>query len=211
MSVEVFNMDQGSLDWFRVRSGCITASNFKVLFMTGRGGKGPSESRAAYMRQLAGEILTGEPADAFETEHTLRGHGMEQEARDFYALRSGMEPEQVGFIRRAVGEGFAGASPDSLIGADGLLEIKTRMPKHQIAVLLDGTLPEEHAAQVQGQLWVTGRAWCDYLSYWPGLPPLEIRVQRDPEMMAKLDAAVPAFVSELQAMVKAIEALKVAA
>jgi len=163
----------------------------------GRGG-GESKTRRTYLLKLVGERLTGEPAESFSNAHTDRGKQMEAEARDAYVLVRDLEPQLVGFVRRDDVE--AGCSPDGLLGDDGVLEIKTKLPHLQLDVLLDGKLPAEHLAQVQGALWITGRAWCDFVSYWPRLPIFITRVHRDEAYIAKLAAAVAEFNAELRAM-----------
>lgn len=199
-SVEFLAMQQGSLDWFRARMGIPTASEFQAIMTKGRGGA-DSKTRRTYMLKLAGEILTGEPADTFQSEHMLRGQALEDEARDWYALRTDAELERIGFVRAELEHGAAGASPDSLVNDDGLLEVKTKLPHLHIAGLLEGALPDEHKAQIQGQLWLTGRAWCDYLSYWPRLRPLVIRVPRDEAYIAELATQVSVFLAELRDVV----------
>src|SRR3546814_4496891 len=92
--------------------------------------------------------------------HTERGHEQEPEARSLYAFMRDVEPVQIGFIRR----GPLGCSPDSLVAGDGLLEIKTKLGHLQIEVLEAGVLPSEHRPQVQAQMWISGRKWCDFLS-----------------------------------------------
>lgn len=201
IDVEYHAMQQGSLDWHRIRMGCATASEFGTIIAKGRGESGASKGRATYMYKLAGEILTGQPTEAFSNEHMLRGQLMEDEARDYYAMQRDVEPQRIGFLRAALFGGYVGASPDSLIGDDGLLEVKTRLPHLQIPVLLAGAMPEEHRAQVQGQLWLSGRAWCDYVSYWPKIKPLIVRVHRDEEYIKTLSASVGLFLAELDELV----------
>ena len=129
-----------------------------------------------------------------------RGKIMEDEAREVYAFMTDEEPLRVGFIKN----GRAGASPDSLLGDVGGLEIKTAIPAVQIERLQRGTLPSEHVAQVQGCLWITGRQWWDFVSFWPRLPPLIVRVERDEAYIAKLAEAVAAFNSEVDNIVQSI-------
>src|SRR5690606_21526041 len=101
---------------------------FKTVQASGKGG-GESVTRAKYLRQLAGEILTGEPAPAgYSNDHMLRGQEQEDDARRLFSLITDLEPERVGFVR----EGRAGCSPDSLIGAEAGLEIKCAIPAVQI-------------------------------------------------------------------------------
>lgn len=120
-------------------------------------------TRKAYLRKLAGEVLTGEPMETYTNPHMERGKVMEDEARDLYAFMTDADPQRVGFIR---GDN-CGASPDSLVGDDGGLEIKTALPHIQIERLLNDDLPSEHKAQVHGCMWVTGRKWWDFVSYEP--------------------------------------------
>lgn len=191
--LEIFDFEQGSADWFECRRGIPTASNFAALLAKGEG-----KTRRSYLLKLAGEAITGELAEAYTNAHMERGHVMESEARALYAFAQDVEPAPVGFMRR----GRAGASPDSLIGSDGLLEIKTKLPHLQLDVLDRGKLPSEHVAQVQGQLWISGREWCDFVSYWPRLPPFIIRVHRDEKYIDTLRQSVAEFVAELDSYIQ---------
>ena len=198
--LEVIECEQGTPEWFAARAGLPTASEFSTILAKGKDG-GASVTRAKYMRQLAGEILTSEAApEGYSNAHMERGKLMEDEAREVYAFMTNEEPIRVGFIKN----GRAGASPDSLLGDIGGLEIKTAIPAVQIERLQRGTLPSEHVAQVQGCLWITGRQWWDFVSFWPRLPPLIVRVERDEAYIAKLAEAVAAFNTELDNIVQSI-------
>lgn len=198
--MEIIDCEQGSAQWFAARAGIPTASEFSTVMAKGRDG-GASITRAKYMRRLAYELYSGEPApEGYSNAHMERGRDMEDEARRLYAFMEDATPERVGFVRA----GRAGCSPDSLIGAAGGLEIKTAIPEVQIERLQRGTLPTEYRAQVQGSLWLTGRDWWDFCSYWPKLPPLIIRVQPDRAYIADLASAVDAFNEELDAMVESL-------
>lgn len=188
MELEIFDCEQNTPEWFEARRGIVTASRFSDVLAKGQG-----ITRRKYLLTLAGEAITGECAETFSNAHTERGHAMEEEARDIYAFQHDVEPVKVGFMRR----GRAGASPDRLIGNDGLLEIKTKLPHLQLDVLDKGKMPSEHVAQVQGQLMVSGRDWCDFVSYWPRLPMFCIRVYRDDKYIAELNQAIADFVGEL--------------
>lgn len=194
--MQVHDMPQGSPEWLAVRRGLPTASMFATIMAQGRGG-GESKTRQTYLYKLAGEILTGEPMDNFSNGHMERGHAMEPEARQFYAFMQDAEPQQVGFITN----GQKGCSPDSLIGNDGMLEIKTKLPHLMLAAHEHGGFPSEHWAQCQGQLWVAEREWVDLTCYWPRLKPLIVRAHRDEPYIAKLSAAVDQFNDELAALV----------
>lgn len=194
--MEIFeDLEQGTEEWFEVRRGLPTASNFATIMAKGEG-----KTRSQYMRKLAGEILTGELAEQFSNAHTERGNAMEDEARQAYAFVESAEIKRVGFIRN----GQKGASPDSLIGNDGGLEIKTALPHIQIDRLERDRLPPEHRAQVQGNLWVSEREWWDFVSYWPKLPILTVRVYRDEAFIKEMSDEVDRFNDELAALVEKI-------
>ena len=204
--LQIIDVEQGSEAWHAARLGIPTASMFATVMASGRGG-GESKMRRKYMLRLVGERITGQPQESYSNAHMERGKEMEAEARELYALVSGNNPELVGFMRR----GQVGASPDSLIGDDGLLEIKTKQPDLQIEVLLANRLPPEHEAQVQGQLWVSGRSWCDFASYWPGLPIFVHRVERNERRIAEIAVAVEQFNQELEAVLAQLAVFRSAA
>ena len=194
------DIEQGSIEWFECRKGIPTASEFSTVMAEGKGGS-TSVTRAKYLRQLAGEILTDEPAPAgYSNAHMERGHEQEDDARRLFSLIMDLEPERIGFVRG----GRAGCSPDSLIGEDAGLEIKCAIPAVQIDRLERGRLPPEHVAQVQGSLWVTGRRHWWFTSYCPRLPPLIVKVERDEAYIAQLAKAVDAFNDELDNIVQSI-------
>jgi hypothetical protein len=209
MAATVYSEDecrQGTPEWFEIRKGLPTASEFsKVMAKVGpRGGTSHKEyvGRMQYMRELAGEIITGEVRDAewLGNRHTERGKEREAEARDLYALMHDVEPQRVGFIRN----GNCGASPDSLIGDDGGLEIKDCLPHLQIERLQDKTLPGQYKWQVIGSLLVSERGWWDFMSHSRGLPPFITRVRREDvqQELAELRAGIDRFVEELNLLVE---------
>jgi hypothetical protein len=161
-----------------------------------KGGK--SLTRIDYLNKLAGELLTGDPMDNYVSADMERGKIMEDEARDLYAFQNGIDPQRVGFVK----SGNKGASPDSLIGDNGGLEIKSAAAHVQIKRLLNEKLPSEHKAQVQGNLWICEREWWDFCSYSPKLPLFVIRVYRDEDYIAKIASEVELFNIELQQTVE---------
>lgn len=197
MELEIFtDFEQGSDDWFKARLGIPTASVFSTVMAKGKGG-GESITRRKLMLNLIGEQMTGKPAPGYSNKHMERGHEMEPDARALYAMLKDVEPQQVAFLRR----GRVGASPDSLVGNDGMLEIKTKQPDLHLEAFLARRLPPEHKAQCQGQLWVAQREWLDFVSYWPGLPPLIVRVDRDEPYIATIKKAVDDFLSEMDDLI----------
>ena len=200
MTLEIFDCEQRSPEWFRERLGIPTASQFATVLAKGRGG-GESKTRRTYLLKLAGERLTGEPMDSYSNHHMERGRMMEEEARNAYAFMCDAEPAPVGFIRN----GDAGASPESLLGDKGLLEIKTALPHILIDTLLKDKSPAEHWGQVQGQLWVSEREWCELVVYWPMLPLFVRRIPRDEDYIKKLSGEVARFNAELAEVVNKIQ------
>lgn len=190
--MQIHSCEQGSEEWFLCRLGLPTASMFATVMAKGKDG-GTSVTRKDYLYKLAGEILTGDPMDNYSNGHMERGHEMEGAAREMYAFVNDAEPELVGFISNH----GAGASPDSLIDANGLLEIKTKLPNRHIEALFRDDIPPEHRAQCQGQLWIAEREWLDLAIYWPKLPLIVRRVTRDEAYIAGLASAVAAFNAEL--------------
>jgi hypothetical protein len=196
--MQIIECEQGSPEWFAARAGLPTASEFSTIMAKGKDG-GQSVTRLTYMRKLAGEILTGEPMENYTNAHMERGRVMEDEARDLYAFMTDCEPQRVGFIRN----GDKGCSPDSLIGANGGLEIKSALAHIQIERLSRGDLPPEHRAQVQGSIWVAEREWWDFVSYGGAKLPLFVhRVPRDDGYIATIAGAVAKFNDELAALVE---------
>jgi hypothetical protein len=195
----IYDVPQGSEDWFRLRAGVPTASCFDQILAKGKNGA-ESLTRSRYMRTLAAERITGEPGEQFETDAMRRGKMMEADAREHYALMHDAELDLVGFVKN----GIAGCSPDALLGENGIIEIKTKRGDILIEVLLKGDLPPEHVAQVQGSLWVTEREFCDFVAYWPGLPTFVKRCHRDETYIAKLAEEIARFDVEVAAIVERV-------
>jgi YqaJ-like viral recombinase domain len=182
--------EQGSIDWIEARLGIPTASRFDEI-ITPKTMK-MSASCEKYACELIAEKILGYPMDQASSSFMVRGSVLEKKAVDFYELRRDCDTEKVGVILRD--DRRVGCSPDRLVGVDGLLEIKCPNAANHIGYLLDAD-GIGYRAQVQGQLWVTGRSWVDTLSYNPELPPALVRVQRDEEFIGKLAQAVDHFLS----------------
>jgi hypothetical protein len=206
MELQIFDCVQGTPEWFAARAGIPTASEFDTVLAKGKGG-GESKTRRTYMLKLIGERLTREPMYSYSNDHMQRGKDMEAEARDLYQMIAELDCQQVGFLRR----GEAGCSPDSLVGNDGMLEIKTKLPHLQLDCILYDEFPSEHRAQCQGQLWIAEREWVDFVSYWPGLPLFAKRVFRDEEYIKRLAEAVRVFNAEMEETIAKIQQYRRAA
>lgn len=199
--MQLIDCEQNSEEWLKARMGIPTASEFSTVMAKGRGG-GDSKTRQTYLYKLAGEIITGQPMESFTSVHTERGHAMEAEARSAYEFMIDADCQRVGFIR----SGRKGASPDSLVGDVGLVEIKTKLPHLVIEALLRGEFPPEHKAQCQGQLWVSEREWVDIAVYWPGMPLFVTRAVRDEPYIREMSSAVDQFNAELDMIVDRVRA-----
>ncbi len=199
--MKIINCDQRSNEWFQAKLGIPSASNFdKIITASGK----PSAQSKNYMYKLAGEKVSNFVEEGHQSAAMLRGIELEEEARQMYQIVSGNEVEQVGFCITE-GEAVFGCSPDGLIGDDGLVEVKCPLIHTHVGYLMDNKLPNEYFQQVQGQLLVTGRKWCDFVSYFPGLKPLIVRVERDNEFLKLLEAELVLFCKKLT---ETIEKLK---
>jgi hypothetical protein len=189
------DLEQGSAEWLEIRMGIVTMSNMSALLVNGKGEEGFGAEAFTYMNTLIGERITQEIADPFTgNRHTERGHELEPKARALYEMQTDHSCEQVAII---LNHG-CGYSPDSLVGADGLNEIKTKLPKYQVELILSGEVPKEHLAQCQGGLWISGREWIDFISYWPGMPLFVKRLHRDEAMIRKMAERAKTFYELLE-------------
>lgn len=189
MIIETFA--QGSAAWHKARLGIPTASHFDdivtpKLFKPSTGAKG-------YRTRLLAEWLTGIPADAAQSGFMDRGKGLEDEAARQYAYERDVDVAKVGCVLRD--DRLVACSPDRLVGEDGLLEIKCPAATTHVRNLLEGM--GGYAGQVQGGLWLTGRAWCDLVSWHPDMPVAIVRIERDEEHIEALRKHVSVFVAEL--------------
>lgn len=189
----VHDLKQGSPEWIAARLGIPTASRFGEI-LTAKTRK-PSSSAQKYMCGLIAERLIGSPVDNASSEFMLRGSAMESEAVAAYEFEHDCQTMLVGFVTDDLHRW--GCSPDRLVGDEGLLEIKCPSAAVHVAALL-GMRDEEHAAQAQGQLWITGRRWVDLLYYNPAMPTHRVRIERDEEHVGQIAAAVGAFCDTLE-------------
>lgn len=191
--------EQGSDGWFLDRLGHATASNFSDVLAKGEG-----KTRKSYMMRLLAERLTGKPTETFSNKHTDRGTEHEPFARLAYEALTGNLVEEVGFIAHP--DMKAGSSPDGLIDKDGGVEIKSVIPTVQLETIAKGGFPSSHRAQIMGNLWTTGRAWWDFVSYSPDLPEnlrlYVFRVERDQAYIDELEKEVIRFLAELYELEK---------
>lgn len=200
-------IEQGSPEWFAQRLGCVTASRVADVIAKTRTGWGAS--RANYAAQLIAERLTGVVQESYSNAAMTWGTEKEPEARATYEFFTNSTVVEVGFVPHpSIAE--TGASPDGLVGDDGLVEIKAPLTATHIEILLGQKVPEKYILQMQWQMACTGRAWCDFVSFDPRLPAsmsLFIkRVPRDDAMIASLETDVADFLNELRLTVHRLRA-----
>jgi hypothetical protein len=168
------DVEQGTPEWWEARLGIPTASEFDKILTPAN--LKPSTSAETYLNKLVGEWVRGRPDETFKSEWMKRGNIIEPEARDFYAFQYDLEPIQVGFCK--TDDGRYGCSPDSLVGDEGGVEIKSLSPGEMVKFIIEQRVPLKHKLQVIGCMLVTGREWWDFLAYHPDIRPPKIRVYR---------------------------------
>ena len=191
----MIDCQQGTPEWLMVRSGIPTASMFDKILTPKR--LELSAQSVDYMNALLAERIMGHPVQEHVTFWIERGSMLESKAVKNYEFQRDMDTEEVGFCSND--DGTIGASPDRLVGADGLLEIKCPSEAIHVGYLRgDQGAYEKYRLQCQGQLWITGREWVDIMSYHPDMPDALFRIPRDEEIIAKIDAAVTLFSAALE-------------
>lgn len=194
-------MEQRSAEWFAARLGCVTASRVKDVMASGRGGA-PSATRKNYMMELLCERLTGQQSgpDLSNKPAVQRGVELEPFACMAYEANKGLMVVETGLVMHPTIAGF-GASPDGLVGDDGVLEIKCPNTATHIATMQSERHDPQYEWQMLAQMACTGRAWTDFVSYDDRLPePLQYvchRFERDFKRIRSMEAEVSAFLEEL--------------
>lgn len=198
----IVDVEQGSEAWFQARLGLPTASHFGVIMASGRDG-GDSMSRAQYLYRLAGEQITGKVAEeTFKSRAMERGKEMEPEAVADYERRHDTTVKRVGLGINFAGVRRCGASPDGLVGFDGGIETKTMRPDLMIPLLMKPVaMPNEHRAQVMGNMHVWERDWWDLKIFYTRMPDFTVRVDRDPAYIRLLDEQIQVFNHDLKKLV----------
>ena len=196
-------------EWFAARLGKATASRMADITATLRGG-GYGASRSNYMAELVLERITGNPTQGFTSAAMQWGTDTEPLARAAYEWREGAVVEEVGFVGHPAIE-MAGASPDGLVGADGMLEIKAPQAPQHLATILGEPIKDRYLQQMQWQMACAGpdRKWCDFVSFNPLFPErmsyFRQRIERDQVLINDLEREVDIFLSDLADTVRQLE------
>ena len=201
-------MEQRTPEWFQKRLGKVTASRIADLMAKTK--TGPGASRANYLAQLVTERLTGTPTEGFQSPAMTWGIEQEAAARAAYSARTGVLVDEVDFVDHPTMQ--AGASPDGLVGEDGLIEIKCPNTSTMLEYLEDRTIPQKYRLQIQWQLAVTGRDWCDFVAFDPRLPEhlqlLVIREPRNTDLVVEITHEVNRFLAEVERKVAFLKELR---
>lgn len=197
---------QGSPQWLAARCGSLGASQVHEALAKTKTGWGAG--RANTLATLVVERLTGCPAPTFTNDAMRWGTETEPQARDAYSFHADVDVVEVGLVRHPTIE-RTHASPDGMIGADGLLEIKCPTSSTHKDTLLGASIAGKYITQVQWQLACTGRAWCDWVSFDPRFPgEMQLfvqRIQRDEALIAELEREVSTFLAEVAAQVEQLQ------
>jgi putative phage-type endonuclease len=201
-------MEQRTPEWFARRLGKVTASRIADLMAKTK--TGPGASRANYLAQLVTERLTGTPTEGFQSPAMTWGIEQEAAARAAYSARMGVLVDEVDFVDHPTMQ--AGASPDGLVGDNGLIEIKCPNTSTMLEYLEDRTIPQKYRLQIQWQLAVTGRDWCDFVAFDPRLPEhlqlLVIREPRNTDLVVEITHEVNRFLAEVERKVAFLKELR---
>lgn len=199
------DIEQNSDAWRKIRAGKLTASRMSDALAKTKTGWGAS--RANLMAQLIAERLTGEPQESYQNEAMRWGTEKEPDARDAYAFQANVHIVQVGFVEHTT-IAMAGASPDGLVGDDGLIEIKAPNTATHIETLLGHEIPAKYRTQMLWQMACTGRKWCDFVSFDPRMPSnmqmFVKRLHRDDATIADMEREASVFLSEIDAKVQSL-------
>lgn len=195
--LEIIYGKQGDEIWMQHRIGSIGGSKINDLMAKGQG-----KSRATFLYQLAGEILSGEKHNITQTPAMSRGLEIEPEARSTFEFITGLEVEEVSLIKRAA---RIHCSPDGLTSDGGGLEIKCPMAPAQCKYVIENRLPLEYIGQIQYSLFVTGYPHWWFFSYHPKIKPLLLKITPDNEYIAVLESELIRFINELDVLVSKLK------
>lgn len=201
--MKILDVQQNSLEWLMLRCGIPTASEFDQL-LTPEFEVRKGEMPKTYLARKVAEAWGG-PLPGYNSIDMEFGKVLEEEAIPYFEFTTGTTVQRVGFV--TTDDGLVGCSPDGLIGDDGGIEVKCPDAHTHVKYLFNHALPKDYAAQVHGSMFVTGRAWWQFLSYRRNFPPLSIVVHRDEAIQAKIKEAIEPFLGRFEAAMKHLEAL----
>lgn len=186
------DLEQGSDEWRAIRCGLLTASEMKLILTPSKLQYADNDKVRSHVYELAAQRITGHVEPSYVNDDMLRGIEHEDDACDYY--HDNYAPvERVGFITNDSFGFTLGYSPDRTVGDDGLIEVKCPRQKAHMQTIIDANIPSEHILQVQTGLLVSGRKWCDFISYHGGLPMFTVRVYPDAKIQTAIIQAAKKF------------------
>jgi putative phage-type endonuclease len=199
---------QGSIEWLQLRCGKVTAS--RIADIVAKTKTGPSAMRANYMAELIAERLTGIPAESFKSDAMKWGTDKEPDARAAYEFYRNETVKEIGFVLHPTID-QSGASPDGMVGDDGMVEIKCPNSATHLETLLGKMVPAKYVNQMQWQMACAGRQWCDFVSFDPRLPEhmrlFVKRMPRDDQRIKELETEVAGFLLEIAVKLSELNSL----
>jgi putative phage-type endonuclease len=199
------NLEQGTDEWKAARLGHVSASTVADVMSKGKTAGSESETRKNYRLKIAAQRLTGDSGDGYTNAAMEWGTEQEPFARMAYEAARNVMVDKTGFWLHPTIP-WVGVSPDGLVNDDGLVEIKCPNTTTHLEWVFAGKVPAKHVKQIQCQLWVMGRAWCDFVSYDPRLPERNrlfiVRVPRDDQLIAEMETEVVKFLAEVAVMIE---------
>lgn len=197
------NLEQGSDEWKQARLGHVTASNMSEVMSKGKG-TAEAVGRYKYKVRLVAERLTMTAGESYTNAAMQWGIEQEQFACIAYEAQKETFVDKIGFVLHPDIK-WLGVSPDRIVGNEGLIEVKCPNTTTHLDYLFDGKVPAEYYKQIQCQLWVTGRQWCDFVSYDPRLPKrnqlLIVRTERDEKLIAEMKTETEKFLVEVETLI----------
>lgn len=207
--MNILDFPQGSAEWAAARAGRVTASRISDVLSRARDRKSEGTTRRKYKAQLVAELLTGKPQEnAFSNRAMELGIENEPFARGAYEAKRLVAVDTVGFVLHPTMD-RAGASPDGLVEADGMVQFKCPEPHTHLGYLLDGVVPTDYEPQMLWEMACTERKWCDFVSYCPVFPAphnlLIVRFERDEKRITDITAEVAVFLGEVDKIVATLK------
>ena len=205
MSIKIYpEMVQGSEEWFAARCGMITAGSMKLI-LTPTLKTASNDKERQHLFELLAQRVTKYVEPSYVSDDMLRGIEDEIYARDLYSKEYAPVTE-IGFVVNNDWGFDMGFSPDGFVGDDGMIECKSRLQKYQAQTIITGEMPDEYMLQIQTGMMVTGRKWCDFISYCGGMPMFVKRILPDPAIAEIVKASATAFEIRLREGLKVYEA-----
>ena len=194
--MKIYTFDQRTDEWQKVRLGKLTGSDFHTML-------GNSETKKRKLLLKAIERIFGKSDEVQYTNADMqRGVELEEYAILMYEMEHHQSVEKVGFVEK---DDYVGCSPDGFVGDDGMIEVKCPCMAVYMKQVLDDKIKAEYYTQIQFNLWVTGRKWCDYVMYNENMPLYVKKIPADAEYQQKIANAVIECINAIDDIIKQYE------